>query len=156
MTKAVLNSNGKVRWDPPAIFKSSCEIDVRYFPYDMQTCFMKFGSWTYDGFQVLSHTHTHRLTFSTQAVKEKDNRNNLRNTQMESDGEKVERSWKVGGSQVRQECVLTFFPFTLTCLRISPFGVECGTLIPLGKEIPPGEWEGRRVMRQEPRKRRRK
>jgi nicotinic acetylcholine receptor len=52
MTKAVLNSDGRVKWDPPAIFKSSCEIDVRYFPYDMQTCFMKFGSWTYDGFQV--------------------------------------------------------------------------------------------------------
>jgi len=52
MTKAVLHSNGKVVWTPPAIFKSSCEIDVRYFPFDQQTCFMKFGSWTYDGFQV--------------------------------------------------------------------------------------------------------
>ena len=52
MTKAVLHCNGKVVWTPPAIFKSSCEIDVRYFPFDQQTCFMKFGSWTYDGFQV--------------------------------------------------------------------------------------------------------
>jgi nicotinic acetylcholine receptor len=52
MTKAVLHFNGKVVWTPPAIFKSSCEIDVRYFPFDQQTCFMKFGSWTYDGFQV--------------------------------------------------------------------------------------------------------
>lgn len=52
MTKAILHHNGKVVWTPPAIFKSSCEIDVRYFPFDQQTCFMKFGSWTYDGFQV--------------------------------------------------------------------------------------------------------
>lgn len=52
MTKAVLHYNGKVVWTPPAIFKSSCEIDVRYFPFDQQTCFMKFGSWTYDGDQV--------------------------------------------------------------------------------------------------------
>ncbi|XP_021944477.1 acetylcholine receptor subunit alpha-L1 isoform X2 [Folsomia candida] len=52
MTKAVLHSDGVVTWKPPAIFKSSCEIDVRYFPYDMQQCFMKFGSWTYDGFQI--------------------------------------------------------------------------------------------------------
>ena len=52
MTKAILHSDGKVQWDPPAIFKSSCEIDVRYFPYDIQTCFMKFGSWTYDGFLI--------------------------------------------------------------------------------------------------------
>lgn len=28
------------------------EIDVEYFPFDEQTCVMKFGSWTYDGFQV--------------------------------------------------------------------------------------------------------
>ena len=52
MTKAILHYTGKVLWTPPAIFKSSCEIDVRYFPFDQQTCFMKFGSWTYDGFQV--------------------------------------------------------------------------------------------------------
>uniref|UniRef100_A0A8D9ER18 Acetylcholine receptor subunit alpha-L1 n=1 Tax=Cacopsylla melanoneura TaxID=428564 RepID=A0A8D9ER18_9HEMI len=52
MTKAVLHFTGKVLWTPPAIFKSSCEIDVRYFPFDQQTCFMKFGSWTYDGVQI--------------------------------------------------------------------------------------------------------
>lgn len=52
LTKAVLHYTGTIYWTPPAIFKSSCEIDVRYFPFDQQTCFMKFGSWTYDGFQV--------------------------------------------------------------------------------------------------------
>ena len=28
------------------------KMDVEYFPFDEQTCVMKFGSWTYDGFQV--------------------------------------------------------------------------------------------------------
>lgn len=51
-TKATLNYTGRVDWRPPAIYKSSCEIDVEYFPFDEQTCIMKFGSWTYDGFQV--------------------------------------------------------------------------------------------------------
>ncbi|XP_035713320.1 acetylcholine receptor subunit alpha-like isoform X2 [Folsomia candida] len=51
-TKATLYSSGMVEWKPPAIYKSSCEIDVEYFPFDEQTCVMKFGSWTYDGFQV--------------------------------------------------------------------------------------------------------
>ncbi|XP_028162630.1 acetylcholine receptor subunit alpha-like [Ostrinia nubilalis] len=51
-TKATLNYTGRVEWRPPAIYKSSCEIDVEYFPFDQQTCVMKFGSWTYDGFQV--------------------------------------------------------------------------------------------------------
>ena len=53
-TKATLNYTGRVEWRPPAIYKSSCEIDVEYFPFDEQTCVMKFGSWTYDGFQVSS------------------------------------------------------------------------------------------------------
>ncbi|CAG0900266.1 unnamed protein product [Darwinula stevensoni] len=51
-TKATLHNDGLVEWKPPAIYKSSCEIDVEYFPFDEQTCVMKFGSWTYDGFQV--------------------------------------------------------------------------------------------------------
>lgn len=27
-------------------------MNVEYFPYDEQSCFMKFGSWTYNGAQV--------------------------------------------------------------------------------------------------------
>lgn len=53
MTKAVVFSNGLVIWQPPAVYKSSCSIDVEYFPYDVQTCILKLGSWTYDGFKVL-------------------------------------------------------------------------------------------------------
>lgn len=52
MTKATVHYTGKVVWEPPAIYKSSCTIDVEFFPFDQQTCMMKFGSWTYDGFQV--------------------------------------------------------------------------------------------------------
>lgn len=35
-----------------ACSQSSCTIDVTYFPFDQQTCIMKFGSWTFNGDQV--------------------------------------------------------------------------------------------------------
>ena len=31
------------------MLRSECKINVKYFPFDFQTCIMKFGSWTYDG-----------------------------------------------------------------------------------------------------------
>ena len=52
MTKARLNYTGEIEWKPPAIYKSSCKINVEWFPFDEQSCDMKFGSWTYDGYQV--------------------------------------------------------------------------------------------------------
>ncbi|VBB31984.1 unnamed protein product [Acanthocheilonema viteae] len=46
-TKATLHYDGQVTWEPPAIFKTLCQIDVRWFPFDEQKCHFKFGSWTY-------------------------------------------------------------------------------------------------------------
>ena len=34
------------------IFKSTCQIDITWFPFDDQDCEMKFGSWTYNGLKV--------------------------------------------------------------------------------------------------------
>lgn len=31
------------------IFVSSCSVDVKWFPFDIQRCELKFGSWTFDG-----------------------------------------------------------------------------------------------------------
>jgi len=49
---AVVESDGTVLWIPPALFRSSCSIDITQFPFDVQTCQLKFGSWTYDGFKL--------------------------------------------------------------------------------------------------------
>jgi hypothetical protein len=51
-TKATVYYNGLVVWQPPAVYKSSCAIDVEFFPSDAPPCVLKLGSWTYDGFKV--------------------------------------------------------------------------------------------------------
>ncbi|XP_061439872.1 neuronal acetylcholine receptor subunit alpha-9 isoform X2 [Rhineura floridana] len=47
-TNIVLRYDGKITWDAPAITKSSCVVDVSYFPFDSQQCNLTFGSWTYN------------------------------------------------------------------------------------------------------------
>ncbi|XP_006001544.1 neuronal acetylcholine receptor subunit alpha-9 [Latimeria chalumnae] len=51
-TNVVLRYDGQITWDAPAITKSSCVVDVAYFPFDDQQCNLTFGSWTYNGNQV--------------------------------------------------------------------------------------------------------
>uniref|UniRef100_A0A0M3K3C2 Putative nachr subunit (inferred by orthology to a S. mansoni protein) n=1 Tax=Anisakis simplex TaxID=6269 RepID=A0A0M3K3C2_ANISI len=46
MCNVVINHKGDMLWVPPAIYKSSCIIDVEFFPFDEQTCHLIFGSWT--------------------------------------------------------------------------------------------------------------
>ncbi|XGW24618.1 hypothetical protein V3C99_006223 [Haemonchus contortus] len=46
MCNVVINYHGDMLWVPPAIYKSSCIIDVEYFPFDEQVCTLVFGSWT--------------------------------------------------------------------------------------------------------------
>ncbi|XP_075537182.1 neuronal acetylcholine receptor subunit alpha-10-like [Dermacentor variabilis] len=51
-TRAMIDPQGRVFWPPPTKFRSTCPVDVTYFPFDDQMCTMKFGSWIYDGLQV--------------------------------------------------------------------------------------------------------
>uniref|UniRef100_A0A0K0DJF4 Neur_chan_LBD domain-containing protein n=1 Tax=Angiostrongylus cantonensis TaxID=6313 RepID=A0A0K0DJF4_ANGCA len=48
MCNVVINYLGDMLWVPPALYKSSCIIDVEYFPFDEQVCTLMFGSWTYN------------------------------------------------------------------------------------------------------------
>ena len=57
-TKATVHNDGKIIWEPPMIYKSYCAIDIEYYPFDIQDCYMKFGLWTFDGDQVdLEHVN---------------------------------------------------------------------------------------------------
>lgn len=41
------DSTGFVYWQPFQVFKSTCDVDIKYFPFDIQTCKLKFLAWSY-------------------------------------------------------------------------------------------------------------
>ena len=47
-----MSHDGNVTWLSMVIFKSSCAIDVKYFPFDTQNCSLDFSSWTYDSYNL--------------------------------------------------------------------------------------------------------
>ncbi|XP_066544469.1 acetylcholine receptor subunit alpha [Amia ocellicauda] len=63
-TKVLLEHTGMITWTPPAIFKSYCEIIVTHFPFDLQNCSMKLGTWTYDGTRVVINQESERPDLS--------------------------------------------------------------------------------------------
>ncbi|CAF0956895.1 unnamed protein product [Adineta ricciae] len=49
---AMITFDGTVFWPPIVKLRSTCKIDITWFPFDDQVCFLKFGSWTYDSTQL--------------------------------------------------------------------------------------------------------
>ena len=47
-TYVMVYSDGTNKWMSPATFKSSCDMRVKFYPFDTQECKLTFGSWTYD------------------------------------------------------------------------------------------------------------
>ncbi|RUS81871.1 hypothetical protein EGW08_010394 [Elysia chlorotica] len=65
---AMLAPNGNIFWPVPTKLQSSCKVDVTYFPFDSQECSLKFGSWTYDGYQVDITNRTAEVDLSNYIV----------------------------------------------------------------------------------------
>ncbi|RWS26207.1 nicotinic acetylcholine receptor alpha 5 subunit-like protein [Leptotrombidium deliense] len=63
-SRAMLSPDGKIFWPPPTKLRSTCPVDVTYFPFDDQTCIMKLGSWIYNGLQVDLYNRTSEVDLS--------------------------------------------------------------------------------------------
>lgn len=64
-TNVIVSHTGEVVWLSHGIFRSSCDIDVEFFPFDEQRCVLKWASWTYDGYQVRSIFPSFVLTWKS-------------------------------------------------------------------------------------------
>jgi len=45
--RVLIGHTGHVHWEPGGVFTTTCDIDVRYFPFDDQRCMIEFGAWAY-------------------------------------------------------------------------------------------------------------
>ena len=34
------HSSGTVTWDPPGVYIVNCDVDITYYPYDTQSCYV--------------------------------------------------------------------------------------------------------------------
>ncbi|XP_071948495.1 neuronal acetylcholine receptor subunit alpha-10-like isoform X2 [Antedon mediterranea] len=55
-------NTGRVVWQSPAIITTHCTMDVTHFPFDKQTCRVKFGPWQHGANEIsLNGTGSHNL-----------------------------------------------------------------------------------------------
>ncbi|XP_047123166.1 neuronal acetylcholine receptor subunit alpha-10 isoform X1 [Hydra vulgaris] len=47
-TKVIVYSDGNIVWLIPTLLRTTCKLDMSYFPFDEQVCPLIFGSWAYD------------------------------------------------------------------------------------------------------------
>ena len=43
--RALVSHDGNVHWEPGSIFSTTCDIDIRYFPFDEQECIIEIGAY---------------------------------------------------------------------------------------------------------------
>jgi len=43
----MLRYDGQLHWEPGGIFKTTCDIDIAYFPFDTQHCPIIVGAYSY-------------------------------------------------------------------------------------------------------------
>ena len=61
-------NNGIVYYNFPSIIKSLCTVDVTYFPFDVQICRFKFGSWMHHGMELNLSLSAESGTFLSPSV----------------------------------------------------------------------------------------
>ena len=56
-TNVIIEHDGSIELVIHALFRSVCNMDVEWYPFDQQVCKLQFASWTYDERQVSFMQH---------------------------------------------------------------------------------------------------
>ncbi|XP_060569044.1 neuronal acetylcholine receptor subunit beta-4-like [Ruditapes philippinarum] len=65
-----VDSSGGVEWYPFQVFESTCDVDITYFPFDTQSCELKFIAWSYSKEEVELNKGSRGLRLATRIVEE--------------------------------------------------------------------------------------
>ena len=57
-----LYPDGEMLWSMPAVYKITCPLDLKFFPFDTQICSIKFSSWSYDNRLIKMIPHGNKDT----------------------------------------------------------------------------------------------
>ncbi|XP_022108845.1 neuronal acetylcholine receptor subunit alpha-7-like isoform X2 [Acanthaster planci] len=71
-TSVRVNSTGHVSWYTPAFLSSSCDVNIKYFPFDVQRCEMRFSSWSFTiedvDLQVANGSDARQLSYTENGI----------------------------------------------------------------------------------------
>ena len=43
----LISHTGRIHWEPGGIFSTTCDMDITFFPFDIQKCSIVVGTWAY-------------------------------------------------------------------------------------------------------------
>jgi len=67
--RVLLHSDGLLHWEPGGIFRTTCDINIAYFPFDSQRCPLLIGAYSY-------HSTRMNITNASRAISTHDFRVN--------------------------------------------------------------------------------
>jgi len=67
--RVLLHSDGLLHWEPGGIFRTTCDINIAYFPFDSQRCPLLIGAYSY-------HSSRMNITNASRAISTHDFRVN--------------------------------------------------------------------------------
>ena len=69
-SRVIVYSSGDIIWSRPGLLKSTCKFDLSYYPFDIQKCHMRFGSWVYSGTDLDLQIHESKMDMSNMQLNE--------------------------------------------------------------------------------------
>ena len=69
-SRVIVYSSGDIIWSRPGLLKSTCKFDLSYYPFDIQKCHMRFGSWVYSGTDLDLQIHKSKMDMSNMQLNE--------------------------------------------------------------------------------------